>query len=176
MKKLISLALILMFVPVITFSSEQHQGKNKNTTNRNVIPGKSSVNAPHSTGGRVPYGWPSVGSRHSSGGMGVYHGGYSGGSGSHYGYHGGGSYHGGGYYPHGGYYHHGWGYSYPWWSLPAAIVGLALVDGFLFGYPALYGYPGPYTTVPPPPQYAGPMPGYWQWIPENGIYVWVHTQ
>jgi hypothetical protein len=73
-------------------------------------------------------------------------------------------------------YHSGWGYSYPWWSLPAAIVGLAVVDGFLFGYPALYGYPGPYYTVPPPPQYAGPMPGYWQWIPENGIYVWVHTQ
>ena len=172
MKKVISLALILMFVPVITFSGEQQQRKSKQTAGGNVIPGKSSVNAPHSTGGRVPYGWPSVGSRHASGGSRVYHGGYSGG-GSHHGYYGGGPYYGG---PRGGYYHSGWGYSYPWWSFPTAIVGLALVDGFLYGYPALYGYPGPYYTVPPPPQYAGPMPGYWQWIPENGQYVWICTQ
>ena len=173
MKKLISLALILMFVPVITFPSEQQQRKSKQTSGGNVIHGKSSVNAPHSKGGRVPYNWPSVGSQHATGGISVYHGGYSGGSGSHYGSHGGGSYHGG---HRGGYYHSGWGYSYPWWSLPAAVAGLAIVDGFLFGYPSMYGYPGPYNSVPPPPQYAGPLPGYWNWIPEQGIYVWVHTQ
>jgi hypothetical protein len=179
MKKEIGLALILMFVPVIAFSSEHQQKQQQKYQQRNSNPGRSanrnvipSVNAPHSRGGGVPY-WPSVGTRHASGGIGVYHGGYSGGSGTHYGYYGGGSYHGG---HRGGYYHRGWGYSYPWWSFPTAIVGLALVDGFLFGYPALYGYPGPYYTVPPPPQYAGPMPGYWQWIPENGQYVWICTQ
>ena len=172
MKKIISMALILMFVPGIAFSSE-HQQKQKHQQNRQQqMHGNVSQNAPH-RGGGVPY-WPSVGSHYSSGGHTTYHGGYSGGSATHYGYYGGGSYHGG---HRGGYYHQGWGYSYPWWSIPTAIVGIALVDGFLFGYPALYGYPGPYyNTVPPPPQYAGPMPGYWQWIPQNGQYVWICTQ
>jgi hypothetical protein len=178
MKKIISMALILMFVPVIAFSDDHQQNQKhrqnqqqRGTQQQHQQRGNVSQNAPH-RGGGVPY-WPSVGSHYSSVGHTTYHGGYTGGSATHYGYYGGGSYHGD---HHGGYYHQGWGYSYPWWSIPTAIVGVALVDGFLFGYPALYGYPGPYYTVPPPPQYAGPMPGYWQWIPQNGQYVWICTQ
>ena len=80
MKKIISMALILMFVPGIAFSSE-HQQKQKHQQNQqqrgtqqqHQQRGNVSQNAPH-RGGGVPY-WPSVGSHYSSGAHTTYHGG-----------------------------------------------------------------------------------------------------